>query len=418
MRSNFPLNSTVNTTVPNDPTCDQWMLRSRDDFPRLISRLVPETPIQSGLAKSDTPNSIVLLLLTETEHSRGNTFSTELWSTLPSLARNMASELSELRAELWRTRDNLERMKSRTPPSAGQSSHRLFNRRHHADGKTVDRENAEPQRPNERDRVKDLKLDRCAGGGVRSGPTSPPSGGSSRSDQNNGRSGDGIATGRGFSEEMAAEETLSSLALEGAAFKNWTEEASSIAVRLIEEVKTLRWERVTWTEREAATERAATELKKRTEALERRLLAAEEDARRTKEALLRAQDGEREQARATERAEQDLRAARKRSEERWGRADGLEGRDTQVGRSLREELRREKEGADALQRRLDQARAASARHEVEKKEWHASRERLEELRRLWGKQLRKACLLFVFPLCPVQILVDVCNALVAYYAMS
>lgn len=239
---------------------------------------------------------------------------------------------------------------------------------------------------------------------------------------------------------MAAEETIGILELEGVAFKNWTEEASSIAVRLIEEVKTLRWERTSWADREAAAESAAAELRVRTESLEARLDAAEAEAKRSHKALQRAQEAEREQAQAAERAKSELRAARERERELRVQLDGTGGVSFanrgggeggvggggggggggDVRGGLREELRREKEGADALQRRLDAARAAAARHERERKEWRASaarlevlrrgmkeakaeaagheRERrelrasasrLEELRRSWGKQLKK-----------------------------
>lgn len=305
----------------------------------------------------------------------------------------MASELSELRAELWRTRDDLERMKSRTPPKVARSPSRFFDRRNHEDGAKPGRDRDPPWC----DGVKGVRIDRAGGGGggggVRSGPTSPPtSGESSGSGTNNNRPVlDGA--GRVFSpgtEEAAAEETLCNLELEGAAFKNWTEEASSIAVRLIEEVKTLRWEKASWEDREAASERTAAELREQTEALEKRLHAAETEGRRSQEALLRAQQGEREQARASERANAELRVARDKAavlgaQVTGGGVGGWGAREA----GLREELKREKEGADALQRRLDNARAAAARHERERKEWRTSRVRLEELRRVWGKQLRK-----------------------------
>lgn len=246
-----------------------------------------------------------------------------------------------------------------------------------------------PLRPDDQDGIKGLKLDRGGTGGIRSDPISPTSSArSSKSGTSNGRSRS--TRGRSFNEEAAAEETLCNLELEGAAFKNWTEEASSIAVRLIEEVKTLRWEKVAWGEREAAAERASAELRARNEVLEQRLLAAEANARQTQEALLRAQQAEREQARATERAEAKLRVTQEISKELQARVEGLERGDIRVGVGcLKEELRREKEGADALQRRLDESRAAVARHEGERKEWHESRAKLEDLRRSWEKQLRK-----------------------------
>lgn len=305
----------------------------------------------------------------------------------------MASELSELRAELWRTRDSLERIKSRPPPSVGRPSRRLFGGRSHAGGNGVERGIPLPLRPDDQDGIKGLKLDRSGTGGIRSEPTSPPlSAMSSESDTSNGRSRSGSRStrSRSFNEEFTAEETLCNMELEGAAFKNWTEEASSIAVRLIEEVKTLRWEKVAWGEREAAAERASAELRERTEVLEQRLLAAEANARQTQDALLRVQQAEREQATATARAEAELRVAQERSKELQARVEGLERGDIRVGVGcLKEELRREKEGADALQRRLDEARAAVAKHDGERKEWHESRAKLEDLRRSWEKQLKK-----------------------------
>lgn len=275
------------------------------------------------------------------------------------------------------------------------------------------------------------------GGGVRSGPTSPPSSGGSSPgsdlDDNDGgsrglgatrradgsrirtsssparrklRSSRGASTSsgedaharRGSSEEVAAEETLCNLELEGAAFKNWTEEASSIAVRLIEEVKMLRWEKAGWEGRERAAERAAehaaAELGARADRLEERLRAAEADGRESRAALARAQqDAEKERARAkVERARADgLRAAAAAQQERERIQQQQQKLETAgvAGGGLAEMLRREKEGADALQRRLDAARAASARHERERKEWRSSRARLEELRRSWGKQLKR-----------------------------
>ena len=390
----------------------------------------------------------------------------------------MASELSALRAELWRTRDDLERMKSRTPPSAKGSPRRPLDRRHrggNGGGDSGDRSSGQ-----EHATAKGVRKDRNRGGGgggvdsgLRSGRTSPPTSGESSSagaaaagaapagDANDGSRGSrrgagydnpggnsyfgGVrrvgAEGRGSSsssEEVAAEETIGILELEGVAFKNWTEEASSIAVRLIEEVKTLRWERSSWADREATAESAAAELRVRAESLEARLDAAEAEAKRSNEALQQAQEAEREQEQATERAKSELRATRARERELRAQLDGTGsgnfanggggegggggggGGGSGVRGGLREELRREKEGADALQRRLDAARAAAARHERERKEWRASaarlevlrrglkeakaeaagheRERrelrasasrLEELRRSWGKQLKK-----------------------------
>lgn len=379
----------------------------------------------------------------------------------------MASELSELRAELWRTRDDLERMKSRgTPTSADRSPRRLFDRHHHTspppppaaaavvrDGERTDRNHRHRKHwHDEHEGVggthKRGDLYRNGGdGGIRSGPTSPPTSGDSSpgSDADNNHSssrglgarrggggggigieirgisspgrkirssrgvsttssGEDAAAAQGSPEEVAAEETIFNLELEGAAFKNWTEEASSIAIRLIEEVKMLRWEKAGWAGRERAAERAAEDLRARAESLEERLRSAEADGRRSQQALARAQqEVEREQARAkAERAKGDaLRAAAARAaaaaaqqekeriqqQQQQMEADGGGGGD---GRSsLVEMLRREKEGADALQRRLDAARAASARHEKERKERRSSRARLEELRRLWGKQLKK-----------------------------
>lgn len=311
----------------------------------------------------------------------------------------MASELSELRAELWRTRDDLVRMKSRTPTTIDSvdrsTSRRAFDHRHHrhthAGGKRTSSRDIDDQPwPRQDGEIKATKSDLGGGGGgIRSGPTSPPtSGHSSGSDRHidvnygSGSSGGGQNLS-GIRAE--AEETLCNLELEGAAFKNWTEEASSIAVRLIEEVKTLRWERATWAEREAAAEREASDLRARTEALEKRLRDMEIEGTQSKEALARARQAEKEQVGATERARAELRAAQEKAGELRAQMAGS------GGGGLREELRREKEGADALQRRLDAARAAAAEHERERKEWRASRARLEELRRSWGKQVRKVC---------------------------
>lgn len=309
----------------------------------------------------------------------------------------MASELSELRAELWRTRDDLVRMKSRTPTTIDSvdrsTSRRAFDHRHHrhahaGEKRTTSRDRDDQPWPRQDGEIKGAKSN-LGGGGIRSGPTSPPTTGhSSGSDRNmdviygSGSSGGG----QNFSGIRAeAEETLCNLELEGAAFKNWTEEASSIAVRLIEEVKTLRWERATWAEREAAAEREASDLRARTEALEKRLRDMEIEGMQSKEALARARQTEKEQVRATERARAELRASQERAGELRAQMAGS------GGEGLREELRREKEGADALQRRLDAARATTAEHERERKEWRASRARLEELRRSWGKQVRKVC---------------------------
>ncbi|CAM9749964.1 unnamed protein product [Ectocarpus sp. 13 AM-2016] len=379
-----------------------------------------------------------------------------------------ASELSELRAELWRTRDDLERIKSRgTPPSADSSPRRHFDRRRHraspsptlaaATVREVRNKDRDHRRHRHSEQHKDDGLEGGrgvrggSGGGIRSGPTSPPtSGGSSpgsgadyddeaprglggtaasgsspdgrqlkfgSSDGGVGSAsseGENAAKG-GSSEEVAAEETLCNLELEGAAFKNWTEEASSIAVRLIEEVKMLRWEKASWTERERAagraSERAAAEARAQAAHLEERLGLAEADGRKAQEALARAQqDVERERARTkTERAKAEgLRTAaataaaaasaaqQEKEKMRYDQQRKEEARQQQErdaaaggGGGLVEMLRREKEGADALQRRLDAARAASAKHEKERKEWRSSKARLEELRRSWGKQLNK-----------------------------
>ena len=276
------------------------------------------------------------------------------------------------------------------------------------------------------------------GGGIRSGPTSPPTSGDSSpgtdADDNN-RSSHGRGLGatrsrradgsriraspspagrkhgayrgasasssedappRGSPEEAAAEETLCNLELEGAAFKNWTEEASSIAVRLIEEVKMLRWEKSSWEGRQRAAEReaehAAAELRARADQLEERLRSVEADRRESQAALARAQqEAEKERARAkVEREKTDgLRAAAAVQQERERIQQQQQQQVEAAGGGLAEMLRREKEGADALQRRLDAARAASARHEREKKEWRSSRAKLEELRRSWGKQLKR-----------------------------
>lgn len=353
-----------------------------------------------------------------------------------------ASELSELRAELWRTRDDLERMKSRgTPPSAKRSPRHLFDRRAHSsttvaaalasvgDGRRTDRSGRRHRHESGAVADKRGNAERGGadagegGGGIRSGPTSPPTSGDSSpgADVGNiegGSRGLGVSSSsssspvgqnprktrgastssgedapRGSSEEAAAVETLRNLELEGAAFNNWTEEASSIAVRLIEEVKVLRWEKASWEGRERAAERAAehaaAELRARADGLEERLRAAEAERRKAHAALERAQqDAENERARAkAERSKADgLRATAAAQQERDKIQEGAAGG---AGGGLVEMLRREKEGADALQRRLDAARAASARHERERKEWRSSRARLEELRRSWGKQLRR-----------------------------
>eukprot|EP00752_Nemacystus_decipiens_P013854 g12300.t1 len=366
-----------------------------------------------------------------------------------------ATELSELRAELWRTRDDLERIKSRgTPPSAERSPRRLFDRRPRssttspppaAAGRVSEGEKRADRssRRHWQDRSSAVGVadkgrisDRSGvgsgegGGGIRSGPTSPPTSGDSSpesdSEKSNGRGlgatrradGDRIRASRspagrkhlrnrgasassgeqsrrGSPEETAAEETLCNLELEGAAFKNWTEEASSIAVRLIEEVKMLRWEKSSWEGRQRAAEReaehAAAELRTRADQLEERLRSAEADRRDSQAALTRAQqDADKERARAkVEREKADaLRAAAAAQQERERIQQQQQQAET-AGGGLVEMLRREKEGADALQRRLDVARAASARHERERKEWRSSRAKLEELRRSWGKQLKR-----------------------------
>eukprot|EP00903_Cladosiphon_okamuranus_P015885 g14671.t1 len=369
-----------------------------------------------------------------------------------------ATELSELRAELWRTRDDLERIKSRgTPPSAERSPRRLFDRRMKSSaaspsassgaskGRKADRstrrhwhESSAGVADKRRDADRGGSGSGEGGGGTRSGSTSPPTSGDSSpgSDaENNDRSytkalestrtssgarirgspatsragrkhrtyrGTSASSGedawRGSPEEAAAEETLCNLELEGAAFKNWTEEASSIAVRLIEEVKMLRWEKASWEGRQRAAEReaerAAAELGARADHLEERLRSVEEDRRESQAALARAQqDADNERARAkVEREKADrLRAAAAAQQERERIPQQQQQQpqaETAAG-SLADMLRREKEGADALQRRLDAARAASAGHERERKEWRSSRARLEELRRSWGKQLKR-----------------------------
>lgn len=331
----------------------------------------------------------------------------------------MASELSELRAELWRTRDDLERIKSRTSTSIDRSPSRDVDRRRHATGtgRVRDPRNAwhKTVRPHDSDvDGKGAKLNGASvrGGGVRSGvasdrPTSPPTSGESVGSERNGIATDGA---RGVDGDNVyspigaeAEATLCDLELEGVEFKNWTEEASTIAVRLIEEVKALRWERDTWRGNEAVAARAIEELRTRTEALETRLLEAEAEGKLAREALIRAQSAEKEQARAADRATADLRSAQEKMGALRSQAEmelgwlGGPGGVSGVGGAggLRDQLRREKEGADALQRRLDEARAAVAGHDRERKEWRASRARLEELRRSWGKQLKKVELIIV-----------------------
>ena len=375
-----------------------------------------------------------------------------------------ATELSELRAELWRTRDDLERMKSRgTPPSAERSPRRLSDRRLHSsplspvtaaaaaaaagEGRRTDRsirrhwhESSLGAADKRRNADRSGSVSGEGGGGIRSGLTSPPTSGESSpgSDaenndgchsrpleatraSNGGRirgspspsrrthreyrgasASSGEDSRKGSPEEAAAEETLCNLELEGAAFKNWTEEASSIAVRLIEEVKMLRWEKASWEGRQRATEleaeHAAAELRARVDRLEERLLSAEAGRRESQAALARAQqDADRERARAkVEREKADvLREAaaaqqeRERIQQRQQQQQQQQQQVETAGGGLAEMLRREKEGADALQRRLDAARAASAKHERESKEWRSSRARLEELRRSWGKQLKR-----------------------------
>lgn len=353
--------------------------------------------------------------------------------------QQMTSELSELRAELWRTRDDLERMKSssnsRTPTKANaprsHPSPRIFDRRrHHADsatGKsTTDRRQGRyaQQYPLDDDKRQDRhfaaagsaapggggakrtsKLDgsnrRSRGSGIESGPTSPPTSGESLAGSESNGDGnaaaiprDGGGSGRRRTYDSSpgvgaeAEATLCDLELEGVEFKNWTDEASSIAVRLIEEVKGLRWERDTWRTEQATAARAFAELRARADALEERLLETEADEKRTREALVHAQHTERQQSRAADRAKADLRATREQ-------AGALHAQELEAGAGgaggLREKLRREREGADALQRRLDAARAKLEGYERERKEWRAWKARLEEMRRSWGKQLKKVC---------------------------
>lgn len=377
--------------------------------------------------------------------------------TVPKFGSMAATELSELRAELWRTRDDLERMKSRgTPPSAERSPRRLFDRRLHSsktfpaaaataagEGRRTDRstrrhwhESSVAVADKRRDTDRNGSDSGEGGGGIRSGSTSPPTSGDSSpgSDADNndrshtrvlgatrtpdggriraspspadrkhrtyrGASGSsGEDARRGSPEEAAAEETLCNLELEGAAFKNWTEEASSIAVRLIEEVKMLRWEKASWQGRQRAAEReaehAAAELRARADLLEERLRSVEEDRRKSQAALARAQqDADNERARAKmEREKADRLRAAAAAQQETERIQHQQQQQQHVetaGGGLAEMLRREKEGADALQRRLDAARTASARHERERKEWRSSRARLEELRRSWGKQLKR-----------------------------
>lgn len=227
-------------------------------------------------------------------------------------------------------------------------------------------------------------------------PTSPPTSGESRGPGANGADVGGRVHGPAGGHSpigQEAEATLSTLQLEGAAFKNWTDEASAIAVRLIEEVKALRWERETWRANEALAARAITELRARTEDLEAQLAEVEDERGRIREALLLAQGAEENQALAADSARADLRAANERVAVLQAQAaSNRESGDRRVGdveRGLREELRREKDGAGALQRRLDAARAEISGYERERKDWRASRARLEELRRSWGKQLKK-----------------------------
>lgn len=317
----------------------------------------------------------------------------------------MASELSELREELWRTRDDLERIKLRTANVEGYP--RVDDRRHDRQGQDRNQRHTWLDREGH-DEEKVVKTKGGSGesnlrGGIGTseGPTSLPTSGDSQDSDNN-RVDPGHCSNRPAAShsvvdaDAEAEATLSSLELEGAAFKNWTEEASTIAVRLIEEVKALRWERETWRANELLAARAITDLRARTEDLEARLSEAEEEARRSREALLRAQSVEQEQAHAMNRARADLRAvqeqkealqARVTTEAGWGRPSGAE-----VERDLREELRREKEGTDTLRRRLDAARAEISGLEHEKKEWRSSKLRLGELRQSWGKQLKKVSL--------------------------
>lgn len=359
----------------------------------------------------------------------------------------MASELAELREELLRTRDDLERMKSssnsRAPTSIDRScshpSPRLIDRRRNHDARSagdhpairsrgrydrhqhlwydeiqVDRKRAVSEKKGSAKHRGggDVEVGRA---GVDSGQTSPPTSGESALDSDNNRKFATIFTGdcetgsrnsdsgghggrrggnvRYYSSPgtvgAEAEATLCDLELEGVEFKNWTEEASSIAVRLIEEVKALRWERNSWRSEQATAARAFAELRTRTDTLEQRLLEAAAEAKRSKEDLVRARNAEKEQARAAERATEDLRAAREKEAAARAQDSVLESAPGGPSGGLREQLRREREGADALQRRLDAARAKLAAHERERKEWRASRARLEELRLSWGQQLKK-----------------------------
>lgn len=352
----------------------------------------------------------------------------------------MTSELSELRAELWRTRDDLERMKSssnsRTPTKAraprSHPSPRIFDRRRHnaesaTDKSTADRRKGryDHQYPLEDDKRQDRHLiaadsaaaagggdvkesperegksRRSRGSGVESGPTSPPTSRESVvGSESNGagntpavaRDGSGSGHRRIYDSSPGVgaetEATLCNLEFEGVAFKNWTEEASSIAVRLIEEVKALRWERETWRNEQATAARAFAELRTRADALEGRLIEAEAEEKRSRDTLAHAQQAERQQSRATERAKADLRAAREQAGALHAHELGL-GAGTAGG--LREQLRREREGTDALQRRLDTARTKLAGYERERKEWRVWKARLEEMRRSWGNQLKKVC---------------------------
>lgn len=431
----------------------------------------------------------------------------------------MASELSELRAELWRTRDDLERMKSSsnsrtptktasTPPRPHPSPRVLDRRRQHRVQRTVGHNEPAVDGSNDRygqkyswhasndprgrylgaaaaptaatttsgadsggmkGKESDSRTRRGRSGGVESGPTSPPTSRESAlgSDTNSGnaaasttaggrsrrrRDGGGVDDTVGYNSSPGvggeAEATLSDLKLEGMEFKSWTEEASSIAVRLIEEVKGLRWERDAWRADQATAARAFAELRAHADALEQRLLDAEAEDKKSREALVHAQRAEREQSRAADRAEAELHVAREQAkvaadrakvelraaheqaaaaadrakaelhaareqaaaaadkakaelravrEQAYAQEFGLGAGLTPGGASgpaavaLREQLRREKEGADALQRRLDAARAKLAGYEREQKEWKVWKTRLEEMRRSWGRQLKKVC---------------------------
>ncbi|CAM9366125.1 unnamed protein product, partial [Discosporangium mesarthrocarpum] len=292
----------------------------------------------------------------------------------------VTTELSELRAELWRTRDDLQRIKSRAPSADFQRSTPLSK-----------------QRPPEG----------ASFGGLASSPrlSSPMD-----MEWNGGRGRGDIggmshpATSRSGSDREASDAPLfRDLDLEKEAFKEWTDEAASIAIKLIEEVKLLRWERDAWREREAHHTRERTVLQSRADNLEKKVMECEVENRRLNEEIVRLKEAERDQASAADRYKAELRAAHQKAGTLRAQVAAVEGKVAAVvageteGRgaigaissALKDDLKRERDATDALQRQLDAARAAAAKHARERHAWQESRGRLDQLRVAWGKQLKK-----------------------------